>query len=115
MCDHEDCIFCSPKTENFLPQWMLTMPDVACILIECRGRVCDKPWDDDSGLHDRLSDLLGLPRSYPSHERLYEEVCSREDGLDHINSHRDHSGDQLDFLIEQLIAKAVENGWCEDE
>lgn len=35
------------------------------LLEECLARVTDKPWDDPSLLHARVSEFLGLPVSYP--------------------------------------------------
>ena len=45
------------------------LPMLVALLKEAREHVTDKPWDDDTYLHDRISDALGMPRSYPDHPR----------------------------------------------
>lgn len=47
----------------------LDLPTLVALLREAREYITDKPWDDNSRLHDRISDALGLPRHYPHHPR----------------------------------------------
>ncbi|VWC81349.1 hypothetical protein BLA39750_01222 [Burkholderia lata] len=35
------------------------------LLREARERITDKPWDDQTLLHARISEFLGLPVEYP--------------------------------------------------
>ncbi|MDK0999974.1 hypothetical protein ACO2TQ_38860 [Burkholderia sp. OKR4-1] len=35
------------------------------LLREARDRITDKPWDDQTLLHARISEFLGLPVEYP--------------------------------------------------
>lgn len=35
------------------------------LLVEAREQISDKPWDDKTYLHKRISEELGLPVSYP--------------------------------------------------
>lgn len=40
--------------------------NLRALLLEARKWVTDKPWDDSSDLHKRISLALGLPVSYPN-------------------------------------------------
>lgn len=37
------------------------------LLKEAREQITDKPWDDPTHLHKRISEELNLPVSYPEH------------------------------------------------
>ncbi len=49
------------------------LPTLVALLKEARDQITDKPWDDCTRLHDRISDALGMPRSYPEHPRFNTE------------------------------------------
>jgi hypothetical protein len=52
----------------------LDWPTVIGLLAEAREHICDKPWDERTLLHARISRALGLPVEYPDTvERMEQE------------------------------------------
>ncbi|SFF33488.1 hypothetical protein [Paracidovorax wautersii] len=45
--------------------WMASQGLAKSLLAESLGHITDKPWDDESLLHSRISDFLGLEIKYP--------------------------------------------------
>jgi hypothetical protein len=43
------------------------------LLQESLDHITEKPWDDDTRLHERISKYLGLPVAYPDWDKDQEE------------------------------------------
>ncbi len=43
------------------------------LLAEAREQIIDKPWEDNTRLHERISVALGLPVSYPNYGKEEDE------------------------------------------
>jgi hypothetical protein len=44
----------------------IDLPLLVGLLVEAREWVTEKPWDDSTFLHKRISEALGLPIEYPN-------------------------------------------------
>lgn len=67
-----------------MPRLPTSKPDLSWVeliglLVEAREQITDKPWDDDTRLHERISKALGLPVSYPDYPQDYPRGCREID------------------------------------
>jgi hypothetical protein len=63
-----------PKIPTSTVRPDLSWVELIGLLTEAREMITDKPWDDDTRLHERISKALGLPVSYPNYAvEEYEE------------------------------------------
>lgn len=63
------CGFADSTGAEYRGYWSVSMGDPApgaeALLREALQHITDKPWDDSTSLHKRISEHLGLPVSYP--------------------------------------------------
>jgi hypothetical protein len=56
------------------PRADLSWVELVSLLAEARDQITDKPWEDTTELHARISRALGLPLSYPDWGVINEKV-----------------------------------------